>query len=90
MGGRTFRSPGETKNMQGISISFNDSTNTQGVNISLNNSGMFIQSPYEMVVVNMHDQSQEILQANTLYPFKLKTLYSSMITVYCYQFLPFC
>jgi cytochrome c-type biogenesis protein CcsB len=67
---------GTTKNLQGISISFNDSTNTQGINISLNNSGMYIQSPFEMITVNMHDQSQEILQANTLYPFKLKTLYS--------------
>ena len=67
---------GKTKKMQGISISFNDSTNTQGVNISLNNSGMFIQSPFEMVTVNMRDQSQEILPANTLYPFKLKMLYS--------------
>ena len=41
--------PGETKKIEGFSISFNDSTNTEGINISLNNAGMSIYSPYELV-----------------------------------------
>jgi hypothetical protein len=37
---------------------------------------MFVQSPFEMVTIDMSKQSQEILSANTLYPFNMKMLYS--------------
>jgi cytochrome c-type biogenesis protein CcsB len=67
---------GKTKKVDGLSISLDDSTNIEGINISLNNSGMYIYSPYEMVIVNMQEESQEIMPANELHSFKMKMLYS--------------
>lgn len=67
---------GKTKTVDGLPISLDDSANADGINISLSNTGMYIYSPYEMVLVNMQDRSQEIMPANVLHPFKMKMLYS--------------
>jgi hypothetical protein len=67
---------GQTKNLEGLELSFNDSANIHGTGIFINNSGMFIRAPFEITAVNMGDQSQEGLQANTLHPFHLNMVYA--------------
>lgn len=66
---------GQTKNIEGFDISFGDSTNIHGTCIFINNTGMFIRSPFEITTMDMGDQLQKSLQANSLHPFYLKMLY---------------
>lgn len=61
-----------------LKITFNNSTYTDAVSIMETDSGIYVQTPYELGYLQMSDQSAGIVTRDSLQAFKTKRLYSAL------------
>lgn len=59
----------------GLKVSFNNSTYTDAINIMETDSGLYMQSPFDISYLQMSDQSQGVLTRDSLQEFVPKRLY---------------
>lgn len=66
---------GDILNGQGLLMSFNNDSLTEAISIFETDSGLYIQSPYDLGYMRMADQSQGTIVRDSIQPFGLKQLY---------------
>ena len=78
MGGRTYhyvKSGGVGVFDSGLKVSFNNPTYTEAINIMETDSGLYVQSPYDLSYMQMSDTSQGVIVRDSLQEFLTKRLY---------------
>ncbi len=77
-GGRLSRfvEDGQTKFFGSLPIAFNNNDVAEAIKINLTDSGLYVNSPYELQYLSMDDQSTGVLKRDTAHLFLNRRLYS--------------
>lgn len=77
-GGRLSRfiQKGQTKFFGNLPIAFNNNDIAEAIKINLTDSGLYVNSPYELQYMSMDDQSTGVLKSDTNHIFLNRRLYS--------------
>lgn len=78
-GGRDYNylESGKILDDGGIKIAFNNSNDSSAIRITESDSGIYVISPYEMTYLQMSDQSEGLVKADSLQVFHTKRLYNA-------------